>query len=58
MSTTNISSPACTNMQVSALPGLGIGDLDPQIATLNASSLGKLLVALAILATTDAIILS
>tara|TARA_B100000886_G_scaffold261967_1_gene186691 strand:- start:503 stop:724 length:222 start_codon:yes stop_codon:yes gene_type:complete len=30
-------------MQVSALPGLGMGDLDPQTATLNESSVGRLL---------------
>jgi hypothetical protein len=30
-------------MQVSALPGLGMGDLDPQTAILNESSLGRLL---------------
>ena len=42
ISTTNRSSPAAIRRHVSALPGLGNGDLDPQTATLKASSLGKL----------------
>ena len=58
ISTTNISSPALTSIQVSALPGLGIGDLEPQTATLKASSLGKLSEALNIPDTTKDMIRS
>ena len=42
MSTTNRLSPAATKIHVSALPGLGRGDLEPQTAALKASSLGRL----------------
>ena len=42
ISTTNRSSPAAIRRHVSALPGLGSGDLDPQTAALRASSLGRL----------------
>ena len=42
ISTTNRSSPAVIKIHVSALPGLGNGDLEPQTAALKASSLGKL----------------
>ena len=45
-------------MQVCALPGLGIGDLDPQTAALNASTLERLFDWLAIPSTTDAMSLS
>ena len=42
ISTTNRSSPAEIRIHVSALPGLGIGDLEPQTAALKASSSGQL----------------